>query len=322
MSRPDAKLTIGVDVGGTFVKCGLVRGRKLLTQRSFPTASLVTVRSLEEAIADAVSALKHRSPGPVSGVGVGVPGLVRYPEGVVRSVVNLKGTWADVPLRSNLMRKLKLPVQVDNDVNLMTLAEWICGAGEGTKNLICLTLGTGVGGGLVLDGRLYRGMNGSAGELGHIPLGEAGPRCPCGGMACLERTVGNREILQWVRDQLDRGVKSRILKLIDHDRRLLTHKIIDRACELGDPLARETWKRAGEAVGLVLAGVVNLLSPERIVVGGGIAQAGRWLFTPMRQTLSRRAMRGLKKIPIVPAKLGFSAGLMGAALLAQEATRE
>ncbi|MBI3332711.1 MAG: ROK family protein [Candidatus Omnitrophica bacterium] len=286
---------VGVDVGGTFVKLGLVQGHRILTQRALPTASIgSTPRKLQEGLVKAVGSLVRESRRRITGVGVGIPGWVQYPEGVVRSCANLPG-WKDVPLRALLSRRLHLPVSVDNDVNVMTLAEWTAGAGRGARNLVCVTLGTGVGGGLILDGRLYRGWNGFAGEIGHIPVAEAGPRCSCGGIACLERYVGNREILQRVRDQLKQGVASVIPELVGGDLRRLTPEVIDRACELGDPLGRQTWRWVGTQIGLVLIGVVNLLNPERIVVGGGISKAGRWLFEPMRKTVRRRAVRGASR---------------------------
>lgn len=310
-------LTVGVDVGGTLVKLGILKGRRILAERKLPTRPISkSPRHLEEGVVQAVKDLLRQSGQGVSAVGVGIPGLVQYPSGVVDSCANLPG-WKKIPLRAHLARRLQLPVQVDNDANLMCLAEWVYGAGRGVKNLICLTLGTGVGGGLILDGKLYRGFRGAAGEIGHLPLAMTGPACSCGGKACLERFVGNRDILRWVRNQSRKGARSRILKWVDGDLSRLTPPLIDQACRMGDPLAREAWARVGTHVGLALAGVVNLLNPERIVVGGGVAQAGDWIFKSMRQTLEERAMRGLGKIPIVPATLGPSAGLIGAGLSAQ-----
>lgn len=313
-------VTIGIDVGGTNVKFGLVRGSTILFQSSFSTAGSLTPKALEEAMVNAVHLLIRQSREPVAGVGVGIPGLVNAPQGTVLSCANLVN-WKNVPLKKNLKRRLRLPVEIENDVNAMTVAEWKYGAGKGVSNLVCLTLGTGVGGGLILNGRLYRGWSGSAGEVGHIPLGEKGPPCSCGGIACLERTVGNKEILRWVRRRLAGGQKSRILELAGRDPTKITPPMIDRACQLGDPLARETWSRVGTRIGLVLVGVVNLLNPERIVIGGGISKAGRWLFEPMRRTVRERAMRGPGSVSIVPAQLGSSAGLIGTALLVREAIR-
>lgn len=309
---------VGVDVGGTLVKIGWVQGRRILAQESFPTSSYAaSPRALEEAVAVRVERLIRDHREKIRGVGVGIPGLVDYPEGVVRHCANLKG-WNRVPLKARLTRRLRRRVQVDNDVHAMTLAEWTYGAGRGAKNLVCMTLGTGVGGGLVLDGRLYRGRGGPSGEVGHLWVSAHGTRCPCGGRGCLERYVGNREILRSVQRRLERGEKSILRRMIGGRAERLTPLLIDRACEQGDRMARETWEEAGERIGLVLVHVVNLLNPEKIVIGGGLARAGRWLFDPIRRTVQARAMSGLGRVPIVPARFGSSAGIVGAALLVAE----
>ena len=312
------RAALGVDIGGTFIKMGVVRGAKVLAIRTLPTSQVSSSpKALEDGVVAEVQALLRAvSVKPVS-LGVGVPGLVRYPEGVVQTCANLKG-WKGVPLRARLQRRIGIPVRVDNDVKLMTLAEWRYGAGKGAKNLVCLTLGTGVGGGFIFNGRLYRSSSGPSAEIGHMAVGESGPSCSCGGMACLERYVGNQDLLRTLRRRLQGGAKSKILKLVDHQIDRVTPEIIDRACEMGDRLARETWEQAGQKIGLALANVVNLLDPDRIVIGGGIAKAGPWLFGPIRATLRARTMRALPSVPVVPAKLGTSAGLIGAALLGQE----
>ncbi len=314
--------SIGVDIGGTRVKLGIVRGGKILLQQSFPTRTIASgPEALERGIAAAVQGLRSVFRGRVESLGVGVPGLVLYPQGIVQTCANVPG-WKEVPLRARLQRRLKIPVRVDNDVHAMALAEWRYGAGKGVRNLVCVTLGTGVGGGFILDGRLYRSRLGPSAEIGHIPVGEKGPACSCGGSACLERYVGNRDVIRLLRRRLERGEKSRILRLVDGRLDRLTPEVVDRACALGDRVALETWEEAGQKIGLVLAKVVNLLSPDRIVIGGGLAQAGRWLFEPIRRTLRERAMRPLGNIPVVPAKLGMSAGVVGSALLGQEAIGE
>ncbi len=312
-------MILGVDIGGTLIKLGLVRGRRILFQQVFSTRPWSSSpAALQNGLVEAIRTLLRRH--PVQAVGIGIPGLVRYPQGIVDSCANLLG-WKKIPLRANLTRRLRLPVQVDNDVHAMTLAEWRYGAGWGARNLLCLTLGTGVGGGLVLDGKLYRSPQGPAAEIGHIPLGEEGPSCFCGGRACLEGYVGNREIVRAVQRRLRSGERSVITRLVGGRWESITPEIIDEACRAGDFLAQEAWRRAGERIGLVLASVVNLLCPERIVIGGGMARAGRWLFEPIRRTVRQRAMKGLGNVPIVPARLGPSAGVIGAARLAQEALR-
>lgn len=306
---------LGIDVGGTLVKLGIVRGRKILLQEEMATAPFSSSPArLEAGLAQAAVRIMGRFPGKVAAVGVGIPGMVLQP-GIVQSCANLPG-WHRVPLQARLRRRLRMPVRVENDVNGMALAEHTYGAGRGVPNLLCVTLGTGVGGGLILGGALFRNRFGSAGELGHMPAAKKGPRCSCGGFACLERYVGNREILASVRSRLKKGAKSRILRLVDGDLDRITPATLDRACELGDPFARRVWEEAGERIGFVLAGVVTLVGPDRVVIGGGIARAGRWLFDPIRRTVRARAITALKQVPILPAQLGPSSGLVGAALLA------
>lgn len=316
------KSAVGVDVGGTFIKVGLVRGSRVLRQEVLSTASFSGPVSCARGIASAVRLLLQGPGGSIIGVGVGMPGLVSYPKGVVHSAVNLPGRWKEVPFGPMLRRALHCPVHVDNDVNLMALAEWKLGAGRGTKNLLCLTLGTGVGGGLVLEGRLYRGEKGVAGEVGHIPVSQEGPRCNCGGRGCLERYVGNREMVEWVKRELVRGRKSRITQLVQGDLKRLTPEVIDRACRMNDPLAKQTWRRVGFLIGFALSGVVNLIAPERIVVGGGVAEAGEPLLKAIRQTLRQRSMKGVRDVSVVPARLGSAAGMIGAALLVQGVGKE
>jgi len=317
-TRRSTPITLGIDIGGTFIKAGLVRGKKILSQETLPTRPFnASPKRLIGALVDLTAQMRRQCAEPVRGLGIGIPGLIRYPAGVVRTCVNLSG-WKDVPLRSILKRKLKMPVQVDNDVNVMTLAEWRYGAGRGVSNLICLTLGTGVGGGLVLGGALFRSEGGPTGEIGHLPLQMEGPRCPCGGRGCLERYVGNQAILRSVRRQLRQGRPSRILKLVDDQIDRVTPEIIDEACRLGDRFAREVWRQAGARIGLVLVQAVNLLNPQRIVIGGGISKAGRWIFSPIRQTVKERVMSPLRNVPVVSADLGNAAGVIGAALLVRD----
>ena len=316
------KVFVVVDIGGTGVKLGLVQGRRVLARRSFPTSSISSgPKALEEGIVSAVRSLRASSFGRVRALGVGVPGLVLYPAGIVQTCANVKG-WKNVPLQARLRRRLGMPVRVDNDVHATTLAEWRFGAGRGARNLVCLTLGTGVGGGFILNGALYRSRLGPSAEIGHVAVGEEGPACACGGTGCLERYVGNKDLLRILRRKLRAGKKSRIARLAGGRLDRITPEIVDRACELGDPLAIETWEEAGRKIGLVLSKVVTLLSPDRIVIGGGISRAGRWLFDPIRRTLKERAMRPLGNIPVAPAQLGMSAGVIGAALLAEEASAE
>jgi glucokinase len=300
--------TIGIDLGATFVKFGLVdkQGkvylrRKILTSfsrgRSRPSPT-----PLIDAIINNVKDIIKESGKPISGVGIGVPGPADYRKGIVHYFPNIKG-WEGIPLKSILEKKLGLRVELDNDVNAMTLGEFVFGAGKGSGNLVCITLGTGVGGGIIIDRKLYRGGSMAAGEIGHMPINETGPKCNCGGIACLERYIGNRYILERAR------------KILGSD---ITLEKVSALARSGNKKARAIWIDSAKKLGVALAGVVNLLNPDRIVIGGGVSNAGGLILTPLRKEIKMRAMKGqAAHVKIVLAKLRGDAGIIGSSLLIQ-----
>ena len=316
--------TVGVDFGGTNIKVGLVNaaGRVVRTQRlasqavsrpsPFVDAVSRTVDSLAQSVGVRTSQLR--------GVGVGAPGPVDASCGVVHSLVNVPG-WRDVPLARQLERRLRCRCAVDNDVNLFALGEWRFGAGRGSNHLVCLTLGTGVGGGLVLNGALYRGAAGAAGELGHMVIDPRGRRCGCGKRGCLEAQVGTAAILRMGREAL-RQRPGPLRALCRQARGHLTPELVSRAAHAGDRGAQQVWRAVGRWLGLGLANVTNLLNPDRIVIGGGVANA--WdLFAPIvKASVRAQAMEvSSRAVQIVRARLGNSAGVVGAAVLVWEETR-
>ena len=311
---------VGVDLGGTNLRIAAVDDAgATLEKLSVPTRAKQPRESVIREMCQAVQSLTAKLAGTrrLAGIGVGVPGILYMETGTLRQSPNLPG-WENFPVRQEIESLLGTRVWLDNDANVAALGELWLGAGRGTGSLCMLTLGTGVGGGLVLDGQIWHGFLGMAGELGHMVVAENGVRCPCGGQGCLERYVGNQDILRHVRKQLREGVRSRLRALTLGNPERLTPELIDRACEQGDVFARRVWAEAGEQIGLVLANVINLLNPERIVIGGGLALAGCWIFDPMRRTVRKRTMRGLAAVPIVPARLGPRAGMIGAALFLGE----
>jgi len=200
-----------------------------------------------------------------------------------------------------------LRVFMDNDVNLMTLAEARIGAAKGAKNAFCLTLGTGVGGGIIYEGRLHRGISFSAGEIGHIPLGIKGPKCNCGGSACLESYVGNRFILKLAKKKLGRRARN------------LTLEKLSKLAKRGNTIALDIFYDYAQKLGLALTAVINLLNPEVIAIGGGVSKAGGFLFAKIREVVKDRAMPIPAKVAkIKKAKLGNNAGILGAAILVKE----
>jgi glucokinase len=216
-------------------------------------------------------------------------------------------------LKAELERVLHLPAFVDNDANVAALGEWVFGAGKGARHLVYITIGTGVGGAIILNGALWRGANFAAGELGHVPVNPDGPRCGCGGYGCVEMFVSGPAIAQRAKEFVRRGVKSALADIPSDD---ITAERVAVAAQQGDALARFILAEAGKYLGIALVGIVNLLNPERLIVGGGVAQAGEWLLEPARWELRRRALpTATETIQLVPAALGINAGILGAAAL-------
>ena len=306
------KYVVGVDVGGTNIKLGVVDPLgQVIVRNSFATKPFASSRmKLISALAREIEAsiikagLKRSQ---IAGVGIGLPGLIDYEKGIVRFLPNIPG-WRAVPLKSILQKRVKLPVFVDNDVKIITLAEFKFGAGRGARDLVCLTLGTGVGAGLVLNGQLYRGEDNAAGELGHMPLNEHGPKCNCGGYGCFEKYVGNRALF---------ALASRVMGKPG----MTTEKMFELA-QKGNKKALLFWKKAAEHIGNGLVGIVNLLNPRLIIIGGGVSNNEKFLFKTIKDTIRRRAMslQGAA-FKIKRAQFKDDAGIIGAYVLVTNAQR-
>ncbi len=304
---------VGIDIGGTEIKIGRVSERGAVLARA-QIAAPIEVPGAEavDRIAAAAAPLLAGA-GPVR-VGVGCAGLIDSRRGVVHTSPNLP-LWRDLELGRLLTARLGTPAAVTNDANAFALAEARLGAGRGQRIVVALTLGTGVGGAIVIEGRLFAGTHGFAGELGHMSIDRDGPRCPCGNRGCLELYVGRRGL---VADYLERchwqpGAPGH--DLAEGRRERVDPKLIAQAARRGDAAAREAFGRAGEALGGALADVGNLLDPTVFVVGGGVSQAGELVLEPARRVLAERAMARAVAVPaILPAALGVEAGFIGAAL--------
>ena len=301
------KFIMAIDLGGTNLKCALLdNDLKIKAKSSFSTKSFDDKHKLIQGIIDSLDSLilnQRLKRSAILGVGIGVPGPVDTLKGIVHFLPNIPG-WKEVGLKKILEQKIKLPVFIDNDAKLMTLAEHKLGAAQHYKNVLCLTLGTGVGGGLIINNLLYRGSDNSAGEVGHFPLNENGPLCGCGARGCLETYVGNS-------------------KIIKDARKLFGPKItLERVSELArenNLKAIDFWSQVGGKLGLALSGIVNLLNLDLIVIGGGVSYAGGVLFENIRRKIILRAMRlPAKRVRVVKAKLGMDAGIIGAGYLVRE----
>jgi len=328
-------LAIGVDIGGTNIKVGVVDSRgRIVARRWLKTLADQGPHQALERLALAIQSL--RAGRKVAAIGVGIAGLVDHKNGIVRLPPNLPG-WHGTPVKKTLEGLTGLKVFCANDVNAVTLGEWLYGAGRGCTHLFCLTLGTGVGGGIIANGQPLLGANHAAAELGHTTIFGDGPLCRCGGQGCLECYVGADSIVERAKRKLRAQMKrltshrnqialfndlqsekpSRLFDMVGSLTRLTT-KEIGSAARAGDPLALQVVEETGFYLGLGIANLVALLDPERVVLGGGVSRMGLPLLQAVRKTvLSRVPIFSGRKLDIVLSELGSDAGVIGASRLRQ-----
>jgi glucokinase len=317
--------TIGIDIGGTKVLGGVVDAAGRVLARSLHPTPGTDVAEVERVIALVVEELTAGLGGPqeVSAVGIGAAGFVDAERSRVRFSPHL--AWRDEPLRDAVQARVGLPVVVDNDANAAALAETRFGAAVGHRHVLCLTLGTGIGGALVLDGRVLRGANGMAGEFGHLQVVPGGHRCECGNRGCWEQYASGNALVRDARELIRAAspVAHRLRDLVGGDAELVTGPLVTDAAREGDPLAVELFHEMGGWLGVGLAGMTAAFDPSCIVVGGGVSDAGEILLAPARAAFSRTLVgRGHRREPdIVRAALGGDAGLIGAAAMARGADR-
>lgn len=310
-------LALGIDLGGTAVKVGVVNHRGVIIGRGHRATEVEkgadgVVANMALAAEDALKAAGV-SIGDLDGVGVGSPGICDAPRGIVVSAYNLH--FKNVPVAHLLSERLGLPVKLENDANCAALGEQWCGAARGSNHVVLFTLGTGVGGGLILDGRIFGGSTGWAGELGHMPILEDGPACTCGRLGCLETLASATAMGVAARKAIEAG-QSEVMARIAREQGHVDARVVITAANEGDEAARTILRQVGEYLGLASAALVSALNPELIVVGGGASRGGEFILEPMRQVIARRAMPGPSDIvKVVAATLGNDAGLIGAASL-------
>jgi len=310
-----------VDVGGTITKVGLFDlNYKIIKKVTFITKKHKTKNNLIEAIIsrfyeilqDKKIALKS-----IRAIGIGIPGLVNR-RGIVYGLTNIPG-WKSVPLAKIIQRRLNIPAFVDNDGNLTALGEWRLGKGRGKDSIVCLTLGTGVGGGIIVERRLFRGNKFTAVEIGHIPVTKKGKKCNCGGQGCLETYIGNSYLSRIAQKEIRNGRRTILKKLCQGNLKKITPLLLNQAAGKGDSLAKEIWRETGQRIGIVLSGVVNVFNPQLIIIGGGVSFAGKFIFPSLRKSLNNHVMKAYRKnLKVVPAKFRKDGGLFGAAILAAE----
>ncbi len=313
---------IGIDVGGTNVKIALVDEKgKIIYSNSVPTYANMgyeyTVNNIKQAIRDLMKETNTDAKN-IQGIGFDFPGQVDYKKGIVKLAPNIPG-WVNVPIAKMIEDEFGIPTRIDNDVRCAALGELNFGAGKGCENFVCITVGTGIGSGLVINGKLVRGAANAAGEIGHIKLQmNGGPICGCGDTGCLEAFASGPSIVAMAQEYIKGGKSTKFRELAGVDGEI-TPYLVAKAAEAGDPVAKRIFEIVGTYIGLGLTSVINLLNPEKVIIGGGVAEAGDLLLEPIRKTIKERAMVVARdSVEIVPAQLGNTAGVIGASMLIAE----
>ncbi|HET7457231.1 MAG TPA: ROK family protein [Gemmatimonadaceae bacterium] len=311
---------IGVDLGGTNIVCGAMPedGSREIAMRSQPTYSELgadtvvdrMVQMIEDVIA-VTMAETGAAREDFLGVGVGAPGPLDRERGVVIVAPNLG--WRDFPLRDLIGERVGLAATLDNDANCATVGEWWVGAAKGGRNVVGLTIGTGIGGGLILDGKLYHGSSDVAGEIGHTTIDSTGRRCKCGNYGCLEAYTSGPAIAERAREALAGDPNSILPGMVQGRLERITAQTVYDASRLGDLIAREVVRDTARLLGAGIANLLNIFNPDVVVIAGGVTAAGDALFEPLRAEVRRRAFKpAVEACRIVPGSLPGSAGVVGA----------
>ncbi|HSJ75612.1 MAG TPA: ROK family protein [Gemmatimonadales bacterium] len=313
------RFVLGIDIGGTNLVVGSVAedGSALLALDSEPThAEAGQTDVLDRLITLAQRTIERTRQevrgADIIGVGVGAPGPLDTKRGIVLLTPNLG--WVNLPLRQIIHERLGLPAALDNDANCAVLGEWWMGAARGTRNAIGITIGTGIGGGIIVDGKLYHGASDCAGEIGHTTIDTEGRRCKCGTYGCLEAYASGPNIAMRAVDELKAGAVSRLADYVGGDLKQVTAQTVYQAAHDGDQLALEVVNDTAKFLGVGIANLLNVFNPEVVVVCGGVTLAGDRLFDPLRREVARRAFKPAVSVcRIIPCELSGTAGVYGAA---------
>ena len=311
-------IRIGIDVGGTGIQFGAIDDQmNILAEKSIPTETSIPFPEQVKKMTDAVVATVEAagcSLEQVASVGVGVPGVANPSNGVIDRCPNMG--WFHVPFRDEFCRHISVPLYIDNDANVAALAESVAGVSAGTSSSVFITIGTGIGSGIILNGKIWRGFHGVGAELGHVIFSLGGVPCTCGNRGCLERYCSATALIRMGREAVALQPDSLILSSVGNDiTKIEARTIIDAARE-NDPVAADVYSRWIHQLAQALANVVNFLDPEVIVLGGGVSKAGDFLLDPLRREYSEYVLYNDLPIPEIKlAVLGSKAGIIGAAML-------
>ena len=313
------KKFIGCDLGGTNLRAAIVdvENGDVMHHMSIPTLAREGHDAVMDRMADLflhVIQAAGLQKEEIGGIGIGVPGVLDLEKGEVLFLPNLPGNWPHVPLQDTITRLTGLPTAMLNDVRSITNGEWRFGAGRGVNTVAVFAIGTGIGGGLVINGQLHLGMGGTGGELGHTMIDFNGPRCGCGNNGCLEAYASGPAITAMGIKAVAQGLTTQIGEMCGFDLNQINPELIAKAAEIGDAIARDIYEKAGLYIGVAAANMCASIGPQRIIIGGGVAQAGELLLDPIRRTIRERVhIMPVEQVEVVPSKLGDNAGVIGVA---------
>lgn len=311
-TRMSMSKAIAVDFGGTSIKIGVTCGSELLDKAEpLPTQQFDSPESIIAAMCETIRSLMQRHPDAVA-VGLGMPGWVHFYEGILYQLTNVPVWNHEVPVREVMQRELGLPVVLDNDANCMAYAEWKLGAGRGLQNIVCLTLGTGIGGGIVVNDRMLRGRKVSAGEVGQTSVCYNGRVGPFGNRGAVEEYIGNNEMAA---DAVARYAAAGIVRSVDE----CTPYHLELAARSGDIIARQMYFDFAEKLACLIMNLMYTLAPDAFIIGGGVAKAGELLFAPLDAMLKEQLFPvHYANLRLMPAFFGADAGIIGAGLMAAD----
>lgn len=316
------KLSIGIDIGATTIKGGIVDliERKIILHKKVDTQALHGPSAVLRQLNFLIKELIHEKISEeFYGIGVGAPGIVQKDEGIVKDPPNFSD-WSEVNLGEILFKEHQMPVFIENDANVAALGESRFGAGIDYPDFLFVIWGTGVGGGIIIDRKVYRGPSGAAGEIGHTTIDYNGPMCNCGNRGCIESYVGQRYLSERARSKLkllnDPYKQSKILQFVNGKYDLIDPYVISIAANEGDEFAKNILLEAAELLGIALASVLNVLDLRVVILGGGISESGELVINNIQKTIKSRVLKSLRNdVKVLKAKLGNDAGILGAASL-------
>jgi glucokinase len=320
MPEDSTTLILGIDLGGTKILTAVTnsQGKMLSRDHSITPASKGHEAVIQSILESAHRALEQANVAisELTAVGIGAPGLSNPETGMLFTSPNLPG-WRDVPLRDIMQERLGKRTFLINDANAAALGEFYFGAARGASNFIYITLSTGIGGGIVIDGKIYSGAIGAAGEVGHMTIDDDGPICNCGNRGCWEMLASGTALAREAKHRIEEGVRTSILEYAEGDVEKVTAQVVHSAAERGDSLAQELIARTSYYVGVGLANLINIFNPELIVIGGGLSNIGDMLLKPAFKVARERAYKeAFQAVRFASAELGRDSGVLGAAAFA------